>query len=121
MDMRNIKLLLPLALIALLGCHPNRHSTNLKFSIGHNSVAQTITIACTASSSGKCHFAFTGDVSPATADLQTSDTLVVHGVATGTQYCADVHKPSLDSCKKSPLPEHQSTESRSSQTDTLGN
>jgi hypothetical protein len=115
------KLLLPLALIALLGCSPRRHSSNLTFTIARDSAAQTVTVTCTASSSGKCHFAFTGDVFPANADLQTSDTLVVHGVTPDAQYCADVHKPALDSCNKSPLPEHQSTESRSSRTDTLGN
>jgi hypothetical protein len=115
------KLLLPLALLALLGCHPHRHSSNLSFTISHDIAAQTATVVCVASSSDKCHLAFTGDVSPATADIQTGDTLVFHNVTPNAQYCADVHKPSLDSCKKSPLPQNQSTETRSSQSDALGN
>jgi hypothetical protein len=115
------KLLLPLALVAVLGCHPQRHSSNLNFTIAHDRAAQTATVACLASSSDKCHIAFTGEVAPATADIKTGDTVVFHNVAPETQYCADVHKPSLDSCKKSTLPQNQSTETRSTQSDAPGN
>ena len=116
----NKKPLLGLALIALLGCHHYLHTRNLKFTIAHDSTAQTATVTCTVSSSGKCHFAFTGNISPATADLEQGDTFVFHGVTPDTEYCAEVHKPSLDSCKKSTLPLLQSIESRESRTDGLG-
>jgi len=121
MNLANKKLLLPLALIALLGCHPNRRSSDLQFTIAHDSAAQSATVTCTASSTGKCHFAFTADATPDTADIQTGDTFVFHNVTPDTQYCAAVHKPSLDSCKKSPLPQNQSTETRSSQSDAPSN
>ena len=117
----NKKPLLGLALIALLGCHRSPHTRNLRFTIAHDSTAQIATVTCTASSSGKCHFALTGNISPATADLEQGDTFVFHGVTSDTEYCAEVHQLSLDSCKKYTLPLFQSTESRESRTDGLGN
>jgi hypothetical protein len=121
MNSASRKLLLPLALIAVLGCHHGLRTRNLEFTVAHDQVAQTATVTCTSSTTGKCRFAFTGDVSPVSADLQTGDTVVFHNVTPDTQYCAEVHQPSLNSCKKSRLPEHQSTESRSSQSDAPSN
>jgi len=121
MNFATKKLLFPLALIALLGCHPHQRASDLKFTIARDTSAQTATVDCMESSSGKCHFAFTGAVSPATADVKAGDSFVFQNVAPDTQYCAAVHTPSIDACDKSPLPDHQSTESRKSQSDTLSN
>jgi hypothetical protein len=87
-------------LLALAGCHQSRNS-RIRFTIipSGNSVAVT----CSASSTGKCHFAFASEPTPTVLAIETGSTVTVQQVSMGTEYCAEPHSVSLETCKKSPV------------------
>ena len=101
-------LLLVFALVGLTGCHHTR-TGNFQIVITPDTAAQTVTVSCDKSSTDKCHFAFTGGVSPAEATVRVGDTLVFHDVSSDSSYCAENHKPSLDTCQKSSVPLERQT------------
>jgi hypothetical protein len=99
------------ALVALTGCHHTR-TGNFQYVITPDTAAQTLTVSCDKSSTDKCHFAFTGDVSPAEASVRVGETLVFHNVTADSSYCAENHKPSLETCQKGSVPLERQTISK---------
>ncbi len=81
-----------LALLLLAGCHRERIS-EVQFTL--TPAGDTVTAACTRSSSGDCYFAFTGT----TVNVKEGQTVTVGNVAAGSLYCADSHAVRLETCK----------------------
>ena len=101
-------LLFVFALVGLTGCHHTR-TGNFKFVITPDTAAQTVTVSCDQSSTDKCHFAFSGSVSPAEASVKVGETFVFHDVTPDSSYCAENHKPALETCQKTSVPPNRQT------------
>ena len=112
------KLLLPLALVALVGCHSGQRIREIKMTVAHDNAAQTAIVTCKASSTGKCHLAITGAVTPSIAEIKTGDSVVFQNVTTGTKFCGEAHVPSPDSCAASAVPDHYATIEKRSSSDS---
>jgi uncharacterized membrane protein len=98
--------------LALAGCHSSRSSA-IRFTIIPH--PNSVDITCTASSTGKCHFAFDIQPTPTVATVEAGSTTTFQQVSMGTQYCGEVHAVSLDTCKKSPVaPKRENVEKKSS-------
>ena len=52
--------LLALALLPLVGCSPHKRHSSIEFVIAPDKATHTVTVSCSSSSTGKCHFAFAG-------------------------------------------------------------
>ena len=101
--------LFALALPLLLsGCHVSV-SGDIKFTLTPGPTEDSVKISCEASSSGKCHFAFEGSAEPDTVSIGTGTSVTVRRIGPGTQYCAETHRPSLDTCSKSTIELHPVT------------
>ena len=93
-------------LFCLAGCHKKKPVKYLNYTLTPNVAARTLTVQCDGSSSGKCAFIFI-KANPSDVMLDVGGTINVTEVGPGSMYCSGTITPFLDSCKQTPVPDHQ--------------
>jgi len=113
--------LLALALLPLVGCGPHKRHSSIEFVITPDRSSQTVTVSCSNSSTGKCHFAFAGNASPEEATVAVGDTFIFRDVDPNALYCANAHNLPLDVCTQTSIPQQRATITKRFSSDSSGN
>lgn len=106
--------------LALLGCSRSSEKVtrNLEFVLTPDAAAHSVTLECSASSTGKCYVNFAGAGSPSRGEIPAGNTITFSDLAAGTQYCVETTSDALSRCTPAPLPEKRVTVRRKVSTDT---